>query len=145
MRRRTSKIRSRHAGAAGVLAAALLSCVPLSAASAGEPGRVTELMTRPLPNAPGQEVTMITVDYAPGATDPVHRHDASAFIYVLDGTIEMQMEGGDKVTLRAGETFYEEPRRVHAVGRNPSDTEPAKFVVFLVKDTGAPILELVER
>lgn len=142
--RKTSAIRSRHAGAAGAFAAALLSCAPLSAARAGEPGRVTELMTRTLANAPGKEVTMITVDYAPGATDPVHRHDASAFIYVLDGTIEMQMEGGDKVTLRAGETFYEEPRRVHAVGRNPSDTDSAKFVVFLVKDTGAPILELVE-
>ena len=77
---------------------------------------------------------MITVDYAPGAVDPVHRHDASAFICVLEGTIEMQMEGGEKVTLHPGQTFYEDPKGVHLVGRN---TKPAKFVVFLVKNPGS--------
>jgi quercetin dioxygenase-like cupin family protein len=116
-----------------------------SIAGAAEPGKVTNLMTQALANVPGKEVTMITVDYAPGAVDPVHRHEASAFIYVLEGTIEMQMDGGEKVTLGPGQTFYEEPNRVHAVGRNTSDTKPAKFVVFLVKDEGAPILTPVER
>jgi quercetin dioxygenase-like cupin family protein len=125
--------------------AATLTVPPLCAAHADEPGRVTDLMTRELSNVPGKEVTMITVDYSPGAADPVHRHDASAFIYVIEGTIEMQMEGGEMVTLKPGQTFYEEPRRVHAVGRNPSDTEPAKFVVFLVKDKDTPILESIER
>jgi quercetin dioxygenase-like cupin family protein len=132
-------------GIARAIAVALLIVAPISTAGAGEPGKVTDLLTQPLVDVPGKEVTMITVDYAPGAVDPVHRHDASAFIYVLEGTIEMQMEGGEKVTLRPGQTFYEEPRRVHRVGRNTSDTKPAKFVVFLVKDKGAPILTPVDR
>jgi len=135
---------SLRAGTTGALMVALLSSVPLPA-RAGEAGRVTNLLSQPLANVPGKEATMITVDYAPGATDPVHRHGASAFIYVLEGTIEMQMDGGEKVTLNPGDSFYEEPGRVHAVGRNTSDTKPAKFVVFLVGDVGAPILELVDH
>ena len=88
---------------------------------------------------------MITVDYPPGGEDPVHRHNASAFIYVLEGSIVMQMKGGKKVTLHPGQTFYEDPNRVHLVGRNASKTKPAKFLVFLVKPRGAPILELVTK
>jgi quercetin dioxygenase-like cupin family protein len=126
-------------------AVALLIVAPLSTAGAAEPGKVTDLLTQALEDVPGKEVTMITVDYAPGAVDPVHRHDASAFIYVLEGTIEMQMEGGEKATLRPGQTFYEDPTRVHLVGRNVSNTEPAKFVVFLIKNKGAPLLTPVER
>jgi quercetin dioxygenase-like cupin family protein len=126
------------------IAVALLFVAPLSAGAA-EPGKVTDLLTQALEDVPGKEVTMITVDYAPGAVDPVHRHDASAFIYVLEGTIEMQMEGGEKATLRPGQTFYEDPTRVHLVGRNVSKTEPAKFVVFIVKNKGAPLLTPVDR
>ena len=136
--------RSREAIARGI-AVALLIVAPISVARAAEPGKVTNLLTQALADVPGKEVTMITVDYAPGAVDPVHRHDGSAFIYVLEGTIEMQMEGGEKVTLHPGQTFYEEPKRVHAVGRNTSTTAPAKFVVFLVGNKGAPILTPVER
>lgn len=110
----------------------------VASASAAEQARVTELLTRALDNAPGKEVTMITVDYPPGSKDPVHRHDASAFIYVLEGSIVMGMEGDKEVTLHPGDTFYEDPARIHRVGRNASDTKPAKFVVFLVKDKGAP-------
>lgn len=123
---------------------ALLTLMLSTAASAGEAVRVTELMTKPMENVPGKEVTMITVDYAPGASDPVHRHDAHAFVYVLEGAVEMQMKGGEKVTLRPGQTFYEDPNGIHLVGRNASDTEPAKFVVVLVKNQGAPILTPVE-
>jgi quercetin dioxygenase-like cupin family protein len=136
---------SLRAGISGAIRVALLIVVAISTAVAGEPGRVTDLLTQSLSDVPGKEVTMITVDYAPGATDPVHRHDASAFIYVLEGTIEMQMEGGEKVTLGPGQTFYEDPKLVHLVGRNTSDTKPAKFVVFLIKNQGAPILVPVER
>ena len=88
---------------------------------------------------------MITVEYPPGSVDPVHRHDAATFVYVLEGAIEMQMEGGPKVALHPGDTFYEDPKGVHLVGRNLSDTEPAKFVVVLVKKQGAPLLTPVER
>jgi quercetin dioxygenase-like cupin family protein len=109
-------------------------------ASAAEPVEVTELMTKALANVPGKEVTMITVQYAPGAADPIHRHNASAFVYVLEGSIVMQMKGGEKVTLKPGQTFYEAPDGVHLVGRNASDTVPAKFLVFLVKEKGAPVL-----
>jgi len=110
----------------------------MAVASASEPVRVTELLTRALVNAPGKEVTMITVDYAPGAADPIHRHDASAFIYVLEGSIVMGMKGEKEVTLHPGDTFYEDPRGIHLVGRNASDRLPAKFVVFLVKNAGKP-------
>jgi quercetin dioxygenase-like cupin family protein len=99
---------------------------------------VTSLLTKALPEAPGKEVLMITVDYAPGAADPVHRHDAHAFVYVLEGTIVMQVKGGKEVTLKPGQTFYEAPSDLHIVGRNASSTEPAKFLVLLVKEKGAP-------
>ena len=83
---------------------------------------------------------MITVVYPPGSSDPIHRHNADAFIYVLEGTIVMQVTGGQEVTLTAGQTFYEGPDDIHVVGRNASKTEPAKFVVFLVKGKGAPVV-----
>ena len=83
---------------------------------------------------------MITVEYAPGGADPIHRHNAHGFIYVLEGSIVMQVKGGKEVTLTPGQTFYEAPDYVHVVGRNASSTKPAKFLVFLVKDKGAPVL-----
>lgn len=101
---------------------------------------VTPLLTQALPELPGKEVLMITVDYPPGAADPVHRHDAHGFIYVLEGSIVMQVKGGKEVTLTRGQTFYEGPSDIHTVGRNASSTEPAKFLVLLVKDQGAPVL-----
>ena len=93
---------------------------------------------------PGKELAMITVDYPPGGADPVHTHNAQAMLYVLEGSIVMQVKGGAAVTLGPGETFYEGPEDVHIVGRNASRTRPAKFVVFLVKDKGAPILKAVK-
>ena len=83
---------------------------------------------------------MITVEYPPGSSDPIHRHNANAFVYVLEGSIIMQVRGGKEVTLGPGQTFYEGPDDVHIVGRNASQTTPAKFVVFLVKNKGAPVL-----
>jgi len=82
---------------------------------------------------------MITVEYPQGSIDPIHRHNAHAFVYVLEGSIVMQVRGGKEVTLTAGQTFYEGPNDVHVVGRNASQTKPAKFVVFLVKEKGAPV------
>jgi quercetin dioxygenase-like cupin family protein len=85
---------------------------------------------------------MIAVEYAPGGADPVHRHNAHGFVYVLEGSIVMQLKGGKEVTLKPGDTFYEGPDDVHVVGRNASKTEPAKFLVLLVKENGAPVLIL---
>ncbi|WP_338640306.1 cupin domain-containing protein [Burkholderia pyrrocinia] len=101
---------------------------------------VAPLMTKPLDDYPGKETLMITVVYPPGAVDPVHRHHAHAFAYVPEGSIVMQVKGGKEVTLTPGQTFYEGPNDIHTVGRNASQTRPAKFVVLLLKDTGAPIL-----
>jgi quercetin dioxygenase-like cupin family protein len=101
---------------------------------------VKPLMSKDLPESPGREVSMITVEYAPGGVDPIHRHNAHALVYVLEGSIIMQVEGGQQVTLKPGDTFYEGPKDVHVVGRNASKTSKAKFVVFFVKDKGAPIL-----
>jgi quercetin dioxygenase-like cupin family protein len=100
---------------------------------------VRSLLSKDLARVPGREVTMITVEYAPGGSDPVHTHNAQAFVYVLEGSIVMQVKGGTPVTLKPGETFYEGPDDVHIVGRNASHSAPAKFVVFLVKEKGAPI------
>jgi len=102
--------------------------------------KVAPLLSKDLTDIPGKEGLMITVEYPPGGSDPIHRHNAYGFIYVLEGSIVMQVKGGKEVTLTAGQTFYEGPDDVHVVGRNASKTEPAKFVVFLVKDKGAPVL-----
>jgi len=111
-----------------------------SAQEAAPEAKVATLMTKALSDYPGKEGMMITVEYPPGAVDPVHRHDAHAFLYVLEGSIVMGVRGGKEVTLTAGQTFYEGPNDVHTVGRNASKTEPAKFVVFLLKNRGAPVL-----
>ncbi len=101
---------------------------------------VTPLMEKALSQYPGKEAVMITVEYPPGSVDPVHRHNASAFVYVLEGSIVMQVKGGKEVTLTPGQTFYEGPNDIHTVGRNASQTQPAKFLVLLLKDKGAPVL-----
>jgi|SRR4029077_902350 quercetin dioxygenase-like cupin family protein len=102
--------------------------------------KVTPLMSKDLAEFPGKEGVMITVVYPPGASDPIHRHNAHAFVYVLEGSVVMQVKGGREITLMPGQTFYEGPKDIHTVGRNASSTKPAKFIVFLVKDKGAPIL-----
>jgi len=102
--------------------------------------KVTQLLSKDLPDLPNKEGLMITVEYPPGASDPVHRHNAHAFVYVLEGSVVMQVKGGKEVTLTPGQAFYEGPDDVHVVGRNASSTKPAKFVVFLVKNKGAPVL-----
>ena len=107
---------------------------------AQQPPKVTPLMSRDLTESPGRDVLMITVEYEPGGADPVHRHNAHGFIYVLEGSVVMQVKGGPQVTLKPGQTFYEGPHDLHVVGRNASSTNPAKFLVFLVKDKGAPAL-----
>jgi quercetin dioxygenase-like cupin family protein len=101
---------------------------------------VASLMSQDLASMPGKEVLMITVDYPPGWSDPIHRHNAQAFVYVLEGSVVMQVRGGKEVTLTPGQTFYEGIDDVHTVGRNASTTKPAKFLVLLVKDKGAPVL-----
>jgi quercetin dioxygenase-like cupin family protein len=113
-----------------------LVCGPLIAQDA----KVAVLTTKPLSDIQGKEVQILTVEYPPGAHDPIHRHNAHGFIYVLEGSIVMGVKGGKPVTLTAGQTFYEGPNDIHTIGRNASKTESAKFVVFLLKDKGAPIL-----
>ena len=121
---------------------AALSKVTLTMAATTEPkeAKVTELMSKDLTDLPGKEGLMLLIEYPPGSTDPIHRHNAHGFIYVLEGSIVMQVRGGKEVTLTPGQTFYEGPEDVHVVGRNASQTKPAKFVVFFVKDKGAPVL-----
>ncbi len=117
----------------------LLFCLVSTSLMAQE-AKVTPLLSKDLPEFPGKEVQMITVVYPPGAVDPIHRHNAHAFLYVLEGSIVMGVKGGKPVTLTAGQTFYEGRNDIHTIGRNASKTAPAKFVVFLLKDKGAPIL-----
>jgi len=121
----------------------LLTCLLAGSLWAQAPkaeAKVSELMSKDLPNYPGKEGLMIMVEYPPGSVDPVHRHYANAFVYVLEGSIVMQVKGGKEVTLTPGQTFYEGPDDIHVVGRNASTTQPAKFIVVLLKDKGAPVL-----
>lgn len=99
---------------------------------------VSELMTKALGDIPGKEALMLSVTFPPGAVDPVHRHQAHAFLYVLEGSLVMALNGGKEVTLTPGQTFYEGPNDIHTVGRNASATKPAKFVVLLIKEKGIP-------
>jgi quercetin dioxygenase-like cupin family protein len=117
----------------------LLLSLMTSTVMAQQPDVVT-VMSKELTDIPGKEVVMLTVEYPPGGSDPVHRHDAHGFIYVLEGAVVMQVEGRKEVTLAPGQTFYEGPDDVHVVGRNASTTRPAKLLAILVKDKGAPIL-----
>jgi quercetin dioxygenase-like cupin family protein len=117
----------------------VLTCL-MTATLMAQEAKVTQLLSKDLTNLPGKEGLMITVEYPPGSSDPIHRHNAHAFVYVLEGSIVMQVKGGKEVTLAPGQTFYEGPNDVHVVGRNASKTKPAKFVVFLVKEKGAPVL-----
>ena len=120
------------------LSLAVLLCTGGGRLAAQEPG-VTPLMTKNLAGAADKEVLMVAVEYAPGVSEEVHRHNAQAFVYVLEGSVVMQVKGGKPATLHAGDTFYEGPEDIHLVGRNASSTERARFVVVLVKKKGAPV------
>src|SRR5262249_13649478 len=119
-----------------ILVLGCLITIPLETKEA----QVNPLFSKDLPDFPGKEGVMLLIEYPPGTTDPIHRHNAHGFIYVLEGSIVMQVRGGKEVTLTPGQTFYEGPNDVHVVGRNASQSKPAKFIVFFVKDKGAPIL-----
>lgn len=112
----------------------------LSGTLMAQEAKVTELMSKDLTNLPGKEGLMVIVEYPPGSSDAIHRHNAHAFVYVLEGSVVMQVRGGKEMTLTPGQTFYEGPNDIHVVGRNASKTKPAKFVVVFVKDKGAPVL-----
>jgi quercetin dioxygenase-like cupin family protein len=115
----------------------VLVCLALIATAADDV-KVTPLMTKDLVGIVGKEATMVTVEYAPGASSAVHRHNANTFVYVLEGSVVMQVKGGEELTLGPGQMFYESPDDIHSVSKNASRTKPAKILVFFVKDKGAP-------
>jgi quercetin dioxygenase-like cupin family protein len=121
------------------LIALFLLCLMTGTAMAQEP-KVTSLMSKDVPESPGREILVITVEHAPGGSSAIHRHNAHAIVYVLEGSVVMKVKGGQPVTLTPGQTFYEGPDDIHLVDRNASGTEPAKFLVFLIKSKGAPAL-----
>ena len=120
-------------------AALVLLCLMTGTAAAQE-AKVTPLMSKDIPEIPGKEALMITVEHPPGGSNASHRHNAHAFVYVLEGSVVFQLKGGQQVTLTPGQSFYEGPDDVHVVDRNASATQPAKFLVLLIKDKGAPVL-----
>jgi quercetin dioxygenase-like cupin family protein len=125
------------------LGALVLLCLMSGTAMAQEP-KVTSLMSKDVTESPGREALIITVEHAPGGSSAIHRHNAHAFVYVLEGSVVMQLKGGQEVTLTPGQTFYEGPDDIHVVDRNASGNDPAKFIVFLIKDKGAPALVPVQ-
>lgn len=121
------------------LAATLLASGNLHA-DGGDSAKVTTLMRQPLPDYPGKDGVLVTVEFAPGHVDAAHRHPGHVFVYVLEGSVEMQMEGGELHTLKPGDTFYENPKDTHPVGRNVSKTQPAKLLVFFVTEQNVPLV-----
>ena len=117
----------------------VLLCLMTGTAMAQE-AKVTSLMSKDLPENPGKEMLMIIVEHAPGGSNPSHRHNAHAMVYVLEGSVVMQVKGAKQVTLTPGQTFYEGPADIHVIDRNASSTKPAKFLVVLIKGEGAPAL-----
>src|SRR5919108_3041418 len=131
--------RTKEATMTTKLVALVLLCLMTGTAMAQQ-AQVTSLMSKDLPEHPGKEMLMIIVEHAPGGSSPIHRHHAHALVYVLEGSVVMQVKGGEQVTLTPGQTFYEGPDDVHVVDRNASSTQPAKFLVVLIKNKGAPAL-----
>jgi quercetin dioxygenase-like cupin family protein len=127
-----------------VFLAALLCCISVPLRAQDHP-TVALLMTKELADMAGKEVLILTVDFAPGGADPIHRHNAHGFIYVLEGSVVMQVAGAEPVTLTAGQTYYEGPDDVHIVGRNASSTRPARLLAVLLKNEGAPATVLVNE
>jgi quercetin dioxygenase-like cupin family protein len=127
------------------LVATLLASGKLHADGGDSSAKVTTLMRQPLPEHPGKDGVLVMVEYAPGHVDAAHRHPGHAFVYVLEGSVEMQVEGGELHTLKPGDTFYENPKDTHGVGRNVSKTKPAKLLVFFVKDQNAPLVLAPKR
>ena len=101
---------------------------------------ITPLITKDLAVLPGEQVLMYTVDFPPGFSSPIHRHNAQVSVYVLEGSVVMQVRGQKEVTLGPGQSFYEDPSDIHTVSRNASSTKPAKFLVFLINKKGAPLV-----
>ena len=124
----------------GLLPAALMLSLSLAGGTVAQDDPVRPLLSKDLAGVPGREISMITVEYPPGGSSPAHTHHAQAMVYVLEGSIVMQLKDKAAVTLTAGQTFYEGPDDVHLISRNASDSARAKFVVFLVKDKGAPVV-----
>ena len=131
-------------GAALLLGLASASSAQTAGEAQDPAAKVTPLMTRDLPEFPGKEALMLTVEYAPGGSSAIHRHDAHVLVYVIEGEVVMGVKGGSETTIRAGETFSEQPGDIHTVSRNPSTTKPAKFVAFFLKDKGKPPVLPVE-
>ena len=125
---------------AALMLVCLVPITTLGPKEAPKEAKVTTPFSKDLPDLPVKEGLMLSVEYTPGSSDPVHRHNADAFVYVLEGSIVMQVRGGKEMTLTPGQTFYEGASDVHVLGRNASQTKPAKFVVFMVKEKGAPVL-----
>jgi quercetin dioxygenase-like cupin family protein len=114
------------------------SLVPSSTLMAQE--TITTLITKDLAGHSGEQTLMYTVDFPPGFSSPVHRHNAQVCVYVLEGSVVMQVRGQKELTLGPGQTFYEDPNDIHVVSRNASNTKPAKFLVFLINKKGAPLV-----
>lgn len=132
----------------GIAAAAALLLTPMLAGAADAPKSdavAKPLLTQDLPDIPGKEVVMVTVEYPPGGSSPPHRHNANVFVYVLEGSVIMQVAGKEPVTLTAGQTFHESPTDIHQTSANASKTAPAKFIAFIVKDKGKPVTSPVHE
>jgi quercetin dioxygenase-like cupin family protein len=123
---------------ANIVRACLLLVGSFATGALAQDATVTPLLTKPLAGISGKEGVMLTVEYPPGVASAAHRHNANTFVYVLEGSVVMQVRGGPELTLKAGDTFYESPSDVHSVSRNASASLPAKLLVLLVKDVGAP-------
>jgi hypothetical protein len=109
-----------------LLASALLLSFAGSVA-AQETTKVTSLMSRDLSDIPGKEGDMLIVEYAPGAEDPVHRHNANAFVYVLEGSVVMQVKGGRRSPFTLVKPFMKVPTTYTLLVATPARRSQRSF------------------
>ena len=102
---------------------------------------VNSLFQTDVDDVSNQEIVVLEVRYPPGVKSASHRHNAHTVVYVLEGTVIMQVAGGERKTLTAGQVFYENPNDIHSVSMNASDTEPARILVYFLKEKGAPVTQ----
>jgi len=128
--------RMNHSASTGWLAACIAGALAIVPATA-HASPATTRFEHAIPNFPGKSLIAFEVNLPPGEAIRPHHHAHSAFIYahMLSGTVRSQVEGEPVHDYHAGDSWYEPPGAHHVVTRNPSPSQPAKFLVVFVVDS----------
>lgn len=118
----------------------LLAAAPALAQSADKPAvSARRVASEMLPNVPGKSVTAVEVTFPAGAVSMPHHHAGSVLVYVLEGAVRSQIDGGEPTVYRTGQSFFEPPGAHHVYSASASATEPARILAVFVADDGATL------